>query len=153
MGTFYKMKTYSQKLKDPRWQKIRLQVFERDAWICQGCMSDSNTLHVHHKNYNPGREPWEYELDNFITLCDECHLSEAEQRKESENTLIAALRWTNFLSGDLHAMACDFHAMRQTHVSEVLCSVICNFLVCENFQKEVTDLYFKKISSRKEALK
>ena len=68
--------TYSQKLRDPRWQKVRLQIFERDGWKCQqqGCGSRPETpLAVHHKRYERGREPWDYPLENFLTLCEKCH--------------------------------------------------------------------------------
>ena len=39
---------YSEKLRDPRWQKRRLEILERDAWQCQACLSTAKTLHVHH---------------------------------------------------------------------------------------------------------
>lgn len=65
------MKTYSEKLKDPRWQKKRLEVFERAGWMCQLCGSETSTLHVHHPKYARAKEPWEYE--NLISLCENCH--------------------------------------------------------------------------------
>lgn len=68
--------TYSQRLRDPRWQKLRLMIFDRDGWRCQreNCQSPENsTLAVHHKSYVPGRDPWDYPLTNFETLCEKCH--------------------------------------------------------------------------------
>src|SRR5690349_359222 len=65
--------TYSEKLKDPRWQKKRLKILERDEWICKGCFRGDKTLHVHHNEYISGREPWEYEDKYLTTLCEECH--------------------------------------------------------------------------------
>lgn len=65
--------TYAEKLKDPRWQKKRLEVFERDGWRCQTCDDDKTTLAVHHKKYVSGLEPWDYELRLLITLCERCH--------------------------------------------------------------------------------
>jgi hypothetical protein len=35
---------YSDKLKDPRWQKKRLEVFERDGWCCQCCGDSESPL-------------------------------------------------------------------------------------------------------------
>lgn len=64
---------YLEKLKDPRWQKVRLKVMERDHFTCMSCMHSDKTLHVHHLTYEKGKEPWDYELDNFTTLCHECH--------------------------------------------------------------------------------
>lgn len=31
------------------------------------------TLHIHHKYYIKGRNPWEYENDALVTLCADCH--------------------------------------------------------------------------------
>lgn len=39
---------YSEKLKNPRWQKKRLEIFERDGWKCRACQDEKSTLHVHH---------------------------------------------------------------------------------------------------------
>lgn len=69
-------KSYSEKLKDPRWQRKRLEIFERDNWMCKKCEDSSKTLHVHHKEYHTGKEPWDY-LNSFLeTLCETCHAKE-----------------------------------------------------------------------------
>src|SRR5689334_22665115 len=68
-----KKQTYSQKLLDPRWQKKRLEIFQRDDFTCQACGDKEHTLHVHHKFYEFGKEPWEYDNNILITLCAECH--------------------------------------------------------------------------------
>ena len=65
--------TYSEKLKDPRWQKKRLQILERDNWRCVNCTDSESQLHVHHKQYESKKMPWDYDDSNFITLCKECH--------------------------------------------------------------------------------
>lgn len=65
--------TYAELLTDPRWQKKRLEILERDHWACQRCQSKSRTLHVHHRYYVSGRLPWEYPGFCFQTLCKECH--------------------------------------------------------------------------------
>lgn len=64
---------YSELLKDPRWQKKRLEIMQRDGFACALCMDEKSTLHVHHKKYINGRAPWEYEDKFLITLCDSCH--------------------------------------------------------------------------------
>lgn len=66
---------YSDKLKDPRWQKKRLKIFERDEWKCIHCGRNDRTLHVHHIEYQRGLEPWEYSDDKLQTLCEKCHTS------------------------------------------------------------------------------
>ena len=68
------MPTYSQKLRDPRWQRKRLEIFQRDQWTCKWCKSKDRTLNVHHHWYNRQWEPWEYPDHLLVTLCEECHL-------------------------------------------------------------------------------
>lgn len=67
------MSTYSELLKDPRWQKKRLEILQLDHWQCRKCNDKNNTLHVHHLYYIKGNNPWEYENDALITLCEDCH--------------------------------------------------------------------------------
>ena len=67
------MKKYSEKLLSPNWQKKRLEIFNRDGFTCQNCGNKEQTLHVHHKTYEYGKDPWDYLNDNFVTLCSDCH--------------------------------------------------------------------------------
>jgi hypothetical protein len=64
---------YFEKLKDPRWQKKRLEILERDGWRCKECAEDTKTLHVHHLLYQKGMEPWEIPNGFLVTLCEDCH--------------------------------------------------------------------------------
>ena len=66
-------KNYSDLLKDPRWQKKRLEILQRDDFRCQSCDDNTSTLHVHHLKYDNDLKPWEYENDDLITLCETCH--------------------------------------------------------------------------------
>lgn len=63
--------TYAEKLKDPRWQKKRLEILDRDQFTCQCCTDKTKTLCVHHKSY--AGEPWEIENSELITYCIDCH--------------------------------------------------------------------------------
>ncbi len=87
------MDEYSKLLLDPRWQKKRLEVLERDGFTCScgNGLEDKVPLHVHHKKYIYGRFPWDYPMDNFETLCEKCHKSEhkIETKKLSEKELNA----------------------------------------------------------------
>ena len=80
MGHFYFM-TYGEKLKDPRWQRKRLEVMERDNFTFKNCQCDNKTLHVHHVIYKKGLEPWEYDNIYLKTLCHECHEEEEYNKK------------------------------------------------------------------------
>ena len=64
-------KTYSEKLKDPRWQRKRLEILSRDNFTCRHCKDSQETLHVHHLKYH--KEPWDVDSEYLITLCEWCH--------------------------------------------------------------------------------
>lgn len=64
---------YWQKLQDPRWQRKRLEILERDGWACVQCGDTATTLNVHHGCYVKGIEPWECQSGLLWTLCKTCH--------------------------------------------------------------------------------
>lgn len=78
-------KSYSEKLKDPRWQKKRLLILERDNWECTRCQEREKTLNVHHIEYS--REPWDTPDDLLTTLCEDCHESIESFKKLSHRLL------------------------------------------------------------------
>lgn len=68
---------------NPRWQKKRLEILERDEFSCQHCGDKDSTLHVHHTSYasslwedDENNTPWGYPSIILITLCDKCHDNE-----------------------------------------------------------------------------
>jgi 5-methylcytosine-specific restriction endonuclease McrA len=109
--------TYAEKLRDPRWQKKRLEIMERDNWKCQSCGTDKMTLNVHHLFYKKTANPWEYDNDDLITLCEDCHEYEKD-RKENEEALLICLKENKFLCQDLDYL--------QTYI-------VCN----PNFKKQI----------------
>lgn len=78
-------RSYAQKLRDPRWQRKRLEVLSRDNWTCTKCGRNDLELHVHHDYYIYGFEPWEYDMDILKTRCFKCH--------ESEHSMVAELKF------------------------------------------------------------
>src|SRR3990167_8201193 len=80
------MKNYQERLKDPRWQKKRLFILQRDNFECQLCFDAENTLHVHHKYYN-NSDPWDAPDSALITLCAECHDQEGAASKPAIDSL------------------------------------------------------------------
>jgi hypothetical protein len=111
---------YSEKLKDPRWQKLRLEIFERDNWTCQVCCLTTKTLAVHHSYYIAGCEPWDYPVQSLITLCEDCHSAEPESRQQAETELLGVLKQFGFTSEDLGRISTEIIEGRQipfrTHV-------------------------------------
>lgn len=86
-----KQSAYSTLLKDPRWQKKRLEVLQRDDFVCQECFDSESTLHVHHKYYRKGQAPWDYPLRALITLCESCHKNESKDFYDIRKDLIEKL--------------------------------------------------------------
>lgn len=78
--------TYSEKLKDPRWQKKRLEVLNRDNFTCRDCGSDKKTLHVHHCAYS-GPDPWMASESSLLTLCADCHESRQSLEDDAHTML------------------------------------------------------------------
>jgi len=112
------MSAYLEKLKDPRWQKMRLQILERDEWQCQDCYDDKKTLHVHHRYYERGLDPWEYPPHSLVTLCEDCHSAETESLSLAEKRLIVALKKAGADSGQIDMLASAFEMHEDIAVRE-----------------------------------
>jgi hypothetical protein len=134
-----KQHQYYEKLKDPRWQKKRLEILERDDWVCQRCMDDESTLAVHHLYYILDRDPWDYPNDVLITLCEECHEYE---RENDESDLIKILKVRHFLSDDRKDLAKAFYALHLGRPPAVITSIIVWILENEQLMQELDDRYF-----------
>lgn len=151
MANFYEKTTmkkpYIELLKDPRWQKKRLELFKLDGFQCRDCGSKDNTLHVHHLYYEKGKNPWEYDFDVLITLCERCH-----ERAPKINWQRAFLD-LNLCEAELLDVACMFAFIkrkRNLELKEVLDKHGCrdtNMVV--NFgdfdSEEELDEYFTKL--------
>jgi hypothetical protein len=87
------MSNYSELLKDPRWQKKRLLIFERDGWMCQICLDENSTLNVHHNKYI-GDKPWETPDEYLLTVCEQCHKKEEELKNFDFYSMVEDLRIT-----------------------------------------------------------
>ena len=77
---------YFIKLKDPRWQKLRLEVMQYNGFSCEICIDKESPLNVHHKEYFKDHEPWEYSIEQLSCLCESCH--------ESQHNRFNFLRWS-----------------------------------------------------------
>jgi hypothetical protein len=73
---------YKEQIKHPKWQKKRLEILERDNFTCCDCTSCEKTLNVHHLKYEKNRFIWDYHNDDLITLCQDCHKSIHDYKKE-----------------------------------------------------------------------
>lgn len=139
---------YLEKLRDPRWQKMRLKVFERDEWVCQICFDEGKTLNVHHRYYLSQKEPWEYPMEALVTLCEECHRDETQNRSEEEQLLLRALR-EKFFSSEINQLAIGIHSMPLLHTAEVVASVYEWALQTPEIQRELIEKYFDYLKRKR----
>ena len=107
--------TYQEKLLDPRWQRKRLEIFQRDDWRCQKCGSLQDTLHAHHLYYEKGAEPWEYPMDAYMTLCASCHQEETVGMPVEEQELLATLRAAGYFHDHLFGLSRGFRYFSDVH--------------------------------------
>ena len=81
------MTTYAQQLRDPRWQKRRLEILSRDEWQCVECGSKDSELHVHHIRYKYGMKPWDYGDNDLCTMCADCHSTHTAVTRDARDQL------------------------------------------------------------------
>ncbi len=65
---------YSSHLTHPEWIKKRDHILAKYGRQCSKC-GEINNLEVHHKTYSEGKLPWEYPDENFLVLCEKCHMN------------------------------------------------------------------------------
>lgn len=92
-------KAYAAKFKDPKWQKLRLEVMQRDDFACCRCGDAESHLNVHHCYYEWDNDPWEYPHSSLVTLCENCHQEETEATPAAKAAL-----WQVFAS---QGVLCD----------------------------------------------
>jgi len=92
------MNTYAEKLRDPRWQRKRLEIMQRDNFACTMCDDSESTLNVHHWKYNG--DPWEAENHDLSTVCETCH-ELIETRKKIGLPTRAGHGWRFLIAGEM----------------------------------------------------
>ena len=80
--------SYQTDLLDPRWQRKRLEIFQRDDFQCLRCGATDKPVTVHHRSYH-GR-PWECPEFDLETLCQKHHMD--EHKREDGRPILFTLR-------------------------------------------------------------
>lgn len=80
-----KNKTYEELLTRQEWYNFRNKVINDRGYVCEFCKKKHN-LQVHHKLYykKPNKEkiePWLYNMEEVLLLCDNCHKSVHKKNK------------------------------------------------------------------------
>jgi hypothetical protein len=112
-------RSYAELLKDPRWQRRRLEILQRDGWRCVECSSARKTLHVDHRRYSRGA-PWEVDDADLQTLCEGCHGRVTALRKEVADWVARqSIRELEHIVGLLRAMDCMRHPARAIRADNI----------------------------------
>jgi hypothetical protein len=94
------MTTYREQLEHPMWQRKRLELLSERSFQCECCHSAEKQLHVHHKRYEKNKEVWEYENDDLLCLCKDCHkIRHNLERKIAEIASNLSYGWLLRLAG------------------------------------------------------
>jgi hypothetical protein len=141
-----KQSEYYEKLKDPRWQKKRLEVFQRDEFTCQSCLDGENTLTVHHRYYDKNVEPWDYPLKSLVTLCESCHQMEYEDQYEIDKQLVRAVRAAGFLNSDIERIIEGLKGFKMPHAPEVTATMLEWMLTNKGLLGHLMDLFFEDLA-------
>jgi hypothetical protein len=131
---------YYEKLKDPRWQKLRLEIMQRDDFTCQMCGDKNKTLNVHHRRYIKNTEPWDYPPHTLVTLCEICHEGEKDQMEENMEILVEQLK-NKFFAEDILDLAEGFNALKMFGKSHVVSRMIGRILENEKLLKKLLKSY------------
>lgn len=135
--------TYSEKLKDPRWQKKRLEVFQRDGFSCNHCGNTQRTLHVHHISYS--KEPWDTHLDMLTTLCDSCHLAEEDNLKSENAVIFNKLRSIGFTSSSFRILPNVFEKDRGWSDFDPAFDILKMVVDDDSLWESMKEMYFKNL--------
>lgn len=116
--------TYSEKLRDPRWQKRRLEILQRDNWCCRVCFDGETMLSVHHRYYERGLEPWDYPAHALVTLCQPCHEFEGNNFERAAAQAIEQLKVSGALAKDVWQLGAAFATTDDNPLDEYDWSVL-----------------------------
>lgn len=145
-------KQYSDKFLNPKWQKFRLAIFERDGFMCVRCDDNKSTLHAHHTYYEDfGRDPWDYDEDCVITLCEECHSQEHKYLKQVNKQLLNTISSTGISWENKVCLAAAFEMLPKKLPVDFWDVMMAVFLD-DSFYKNAQQIYYNDTGKKLEAV-
>jgi len=128
------------------WQKRRMNVFRRDDFECAGCGEVDETetgggLEAHH--IQPIHDGGGHELDNLITLCQECHVLTHKANEESPAEPIVKTECgycgeIHLARNSSHGSFCSEHCYRRFRSQKMLNAIDEDTTVCSTCFADVT---------------
>ena len=113
-------KTYANQLKDPRWQRKRLEVMERDNWQCRDTGVADESLQVHHCWYAKGG-PWETPSEYLLTLTEGAHRKRQELESRAKKALGMIMARTGGKVSDLELLVESMECASSEGQQSVVC--------------------------------
>lgn len=128
-------KSYARLLSEPEWNTFRNAVFANKEKACQVCRRTDKVLQVHHIFYEQDRKPWEYEMDEVMLLCEDCHRGMHEQLKNFRKFVFGHLDPQTFkiLNGALAAALVTYDRIVFAHA---LAEFVSNPRIVQNYANE-----------------
>jgi hypothetical protein len=142
MNTIITNQPYLEKLKDPRWQKKRLEIFERDNWTCQECHHTDRPLHVHHKLYIKDCEPWDCPNYLLITLCEDCHSFETKTSAACITELIEAISRCGLLN-DIGLLSYGLNEVKERPDSREILQMLGTIVIDGQLLNRAMQMHYK----------
>jgi len=145
------MSYYTEKFKDPRWQKKRLKILKRDNFCCQLCFEDKSLLHVHHNFYDWDEypEPWDYPEESLVTLCEDCHTEEHKLWAGANINLINIIRSKGITAHYLWRLGSAFAESKFNFRWDVAIDVFCDFIKSKKKMDAMIKKYMDSLGKKK----
>jgi hypothetical protein len=140
--------SYSELLLDPRWQRKRLEIMQRDDFTCQKCSCSSDTLNVHHCYYENGLSPWEYPDSSLLTLCKLCH-SEEKPYAQRKQLLAKGFGINGFITEDLIQFCISFVGVEWPVRDYIFLSALCWLLESADRRHGLIAAYFEDLAKNR----
>lgn len=130
---------YSKLLQDPRWQKKRLKIMERDNFTCCVCGTTDDTLHVHHRYYKSSEGPWDYPDRALVTLCHQCHELHGHGALSGQDHLVTEVLGAGAFFDEMNVLAEAFS--KGSNLSAEDFKIIANFIALYCTDDQFQDLF------------
>jgi len=94
-------RAYNAYLRTPQWHKMRSKVLDRDANLCQACLTNKAT-HVHHLSYKLYDQLGKSAAFELVAICRSCHEQIHPHMSEAQDGLSLYNPYLNGVTNGQH---------------------------------------------------